>query len=295
MKQSADSPRDSMRGVPTARARLLPRRALLRLSVLAIAAGVVPVAAGAAGAPGASPQTAASEATPTVLVTGANRGIGLALARAYAARGWKVIGTARKPAEATELQALAASDRDVSVEALDVTDHAQVDALAARLKGRPIDLLINNAGITGNIGSQVFGRLDYEVAREVFATNAIAPMKVSEALLPNLVAGQQKKLVTISSSEGSIGEVNAGRLYWYRASKAAVNMEMRNLAFAVNKDGIAVALVNPGPVATDMMKGARMPLQPVDEAAAKVIRQIDQLTLEKTARFWDYNGGELPW
>jgi NAD(P)-dependent dehydrogenase (short-subunit alcohol dehydrogenase family) len=249
----------------------------------------------AAEAPAAAAAAMAADTAPTVLVTGANRGIGLALARAYAARGWTVIATARQPAEATDLKALAAADPDVSVEALDVTDHAQVDALASRLKGRPIDLLVNNAGITGNVAAQSLGRLDYAVAREVFETNTIAPMKVSEALMPNLLAGRQKKLVTISSSEGSIAEVNAGRLYWYRASKAAVNMAMRNLAFTVKKDGVAVALVNPGPVATDMMKGARMPLQPVDEAAAKVIAQIDALTLERTARFWDYGGGELPW
>jgi NAD(P)-dependent dehydrogenase (short-subunit alcohol dehydrogenase family) len=237
----------------------------------------------------------AADPAPTVLVTGANRGIGLSLAKLYAAKGWTVIATARRPAEAADLQALARSDPDVSIEALEVTDHAQVDALAAKLRGRPIDLLINNAGITGDRGAQVFGKLDYAVARQVMETNMIAPMKIAEVLMPNLLAGRQKKLVTISSSEGSVASVNAARSYWYRASKAAVNMAMRNLAFAVQKDGVAVALVNPGPVATDMMKGARIPLQPVDEAAAKVVGIIDALTLEKTGRFWDYAGGELPW
>jgi NAD(P)-dependent dehydrogenase (short-subunit alcohol dehydrogenase family) len=266
---------------------------LLALATLLLsAAGTAAYAAG----PGAMAAPATGDGTaPTVLVTGANRGIGLALARAYAARGWRVIATARRPAEAVELRALAASDPDVTLETLDVTDHGQVDALATRLRGRPIDVLINNAGIIGDRATQVLGRFDYAVAREVFETNTLAPMKMAEALLPNLLAGRQKKLVTLSSSEGSITQVDSPRIYWYRSSKAAVNMAMRNLAFAVKKDSVAVALVNPGPVATDMMKNARIPLQPVDEAAGKVIGIIDTLTLETTARFWDYAGGELPW
>ncbi len=244
----------------------------------------------------ALPTTAfAADAAPTVLITGANRGIGLALTRVYAARGWKVVATARKPGEATELRALAAADPDVRIEPLDVTDHRQVDALASKYQGQPVDLLINNAGITGAREGQVFGRLDYAVARSVFETNVLAPMKLAEALMPNLLAGTQKKIVTISSSEGSVTGVNSARQYWYRTSKAGVNMAMRNLAFEVRKSGVAVAMVNPGPVATDMMAGARIPLQPVDEAAGKVIGIIDRLTLDTTGRFWDYAGGELPW
>jgi NAD(P)-dependent dehydrogenase (short-subunit alcohol dehydrogenase family) len=258
----------------------------------AVGAGLSVTQAAAAAATPASPSTTT---VPTVLVTGANRGIGLALAKIYAARGWQVIATARKPADAVDLRALAAADADVSVEALEVTDHAQVDALAQRLKDRRIDVLINNAGITGDRAAQVFGRLDYAAGRQVFETNTLAPMKIAESFMPHLLAGRQRKLVTISSSEGSVTGVNSARTYWYRASKAAVNMLMRNLAFAVQKDGVSVALVNPGPVATDMMKGARIPLQPVDEAAGKVVGIVDALTLEKTGRLWDYAGGELPW
>ncbi len=269
----------------------------LNRRVLTLLVLCVPLAQGAAPDLAAGPEVAGrpAAAPATVLVTGANRGIGLSLARIYLERGWKVIATARRPEEAAALRTLAAADPDLTVEALDVKDHAQINALAAGLRGRPIDLLINNAGVTGDRAAQVFGKFDYAVARDVMETNMIGPMKISEVLMPNLLAGTQKKLVTISSSEGSVGSVNAARSYWYRASKAAVNMTMRNLAFAVQKDGVAVALVNPGPVATDMMKGARIPLQPVDEAAAKVVGIIDALTLEKTGRFWDYAGGELPW
>ncbi len=242
----------------------------------------------------ASMTPAYAETPPTVLITGANRGIGLELARQYAARGWRVIATARKPAEAAALAELAAAHPSVVIEALDVTDGAAIAAIAAKYKDRPIDVLINNAGISGRRG-QALGSLDYDDYRVVLETNTIAPMRVTEALLPNVVASTQKKIVTISSSEGSISRVDSPRGYAYRSSKAAVNMLMRNLAFDVQARGVTVALVNPGPVDTDMMKGARIALQPPADAVEKVIGIIDRVTPEHTGRFWDYQGGELPW
>jgi len=232
---------------------------------------------------------------PTVLITGANRGIGLELARQYAARDWRVIATARRPAQAGELTALAAAHPRVAIEPLDVTDAAAIATLAAKYAGQPIDVLINNAGIAGSRAGQGLGTLDYDLYRQVLETNVVAPMRVTEALLANVAASAQKKIVTISSSEGSISGVDAPRGYWYRSSKAAVNMLMRNLAFDVRKRGISVALVNPGPVDTDMMKGVPMPLQRPADAVAKVIAIIDRVTLDTTGRFWDYEGGELPW
>lgn len=231
---------------------------------------------------------------PTVLITGASRGIGLELARQYAGRGWNVIATARRPSAATALAQLAASHPRVAIEQLDVTDPQEIAALAAKYAGRPIDVLINNAGISGKRGQRL-GSLDYDDCREVLETNTIAPLRVTEALLPNVASSTQKKVVTLSSSEGSITLVDSPRAYCYRSSKAAVNMLMRNLAFDVRSRGIAVALVNPGPVATDMMKGVPMPLQAPPEAVAKVIAIIDRLTPEATGRFWDHQGGELPW
>lgn len=239
---------------------------------------------------------AASAAEPsTVLVTGANRGIGLELARQYAERGWKVIATARKPEEATELAAIAKAHPLVVVEKLDVTDFAQIDALAAKYASAPIDVLIHNAGISGNRDTQRFGNMDFDDFRHVLDTNAIGPLKLTEALWPSVLLGAQKKVVTISSSEGSMGMLNAARLYWYRASKATVNMLMLNLAYDVKKQGVAVALVNPGPVETDFMKGVRMPLQKPAESVGKVIGIIDRLSVETTGKFWDYDGGEVPW
>ncbi|HNR22318.1 MAG TPA: SDR family oxidoreductase [Steroidobacteraceae bacterium] len=239
--------------------------------------------------------TAYAADAPTVLITGANRGLGLEFARQYAARGWQVIATARRPAEATALAELAAAHPGVSIETLDVTDGAAIEALAMKLRGQAIDVLLHNAGITGARAGHGLGSFDYDLYRRVLETNAIGPMRLTEALLDNVAMSRQKKIVTISSSEGSITRVDAPRGYWYRSSKAAVNMLMRNLAFEVRKRGITVVLVNPGPVDTDMMKGVRMPLQPVPVAAATVIRIIDGVALEETGRFWDYQGGELPW
>lgn len=238
--------------------------------------------------------TAAHGAEPVVLITGASRGIGLELARQYARRGWQVIATARRPAEAEALAAVAAAHPAVTIEPLDVTDGAAIAALARKYHGRPIDLLINNAGIAGPRG-QGPGSFDYDAYRSVLETNTIAPLRIAEAFLPQVAASAQRKIVTISTSEGSITQVNSPRGYWYRSSKAAVNMLMRNLAFDVQARGITVALVNPGPVDTDMMKGVPMPLQAPAEAVAKVIAIIDRLTPETTGRFWDFQGGELPW
>ncbi len=244
----------------------------------------------------AFPARAAEDYVPTVLVTGANRGIGLEYVRQYANRGWTVIATARKPGEATELKALAAANPAILIEQLDVSDLATVDALAQKYRGKPVDILINNAGITGAPTDQVFGKLNYPVFEQVLRTNVIGPLKVAEAFLPNLEAGQQKKLVNVSSSEGSIGSVTAGRTYFYRASKAALNMEMKNLAAVLKGKGIALALINPGPVDTDMMKGApKSMLRSKEVAVADMVRITDRLSVNNTGLYWNYSGEFLPW
>jgi len=245
---------------------------------------------------GLSPALAADDYVPTVLITGANRGIGLEYVRQYSGRGWTVIGTARKPAEATELKALAAANPAILIEQLDVSDLASVDALAEKYRGKPVDILVNNAGITGTPADQVFGKLNYPVFEQVFRTNVIGPLKVAEAFLPNLEAGQQKKLVNVSSSEGSIGSVTAGRTYFYRASKAALNMEMKNLAAVLKGKGISLALINPGPVDTDMMKGApKSMLRSKEQAVADMIRISDRLNVNNTGLYWNFSGEFLPW
>ncbi len=240
---------------------------------------------------------AADTAAPTIFVTGANRGIGLELVRESAERGWNVIATARKPDAATELKALAAANPRIVIEPLDVTDFAAVDALAVKYKDRPIDVLVNNAGITGAFQEQMFGKhSDWDVFERVLRTNTIAPLKIAEAFLPNVLASGQKKLVNLSSSEGSIGDVKQPRMYFYRASKAALNMEMRNVALAMKGKGLLVAMFNPGPTDTDML--ASLPksmLRPKEDAVKDLLRIMDQLTIENTGRFWNFDGTELPW
>jgi NAD(P)-dependent dehydrogenase (short-subunit alcohol dehydrogenase family) len=271
----------------------MEHRSFARRTILALTAtlAVAPLALAGDAAP------AADGYVPTVLVTGASRGIGLEYVRQYAARGWNVIATARRPAEAAELRALAKANPRVTVEQLDVADFAQVDALAARHAGQPIDVVVNNAGITGKPTEQYFGKSsDWAVFEAVLRTNTIAPLKIAEAFLPHLQASRQKKLVNVSSSEGSIGSVTAGRMYFYRASKAGLNMEMRNVAMAVKTRGIAVAMINPGPVDTDMMAGLpKKMLRSKEQAVSDLIRITDQLSLENTGGFWDFTGEPLPW
>ena len=240
----------------------------------------------------------ADDYVPTVLITGANRGIGLELTRQYAARGWKVIATARKPAEAAELGTLAAkSEGRVSIEALDVTDLAAIDALAAKYQGQPVDVLFNNAGITGGGNNQLFAKkMDWPLYEQVLRTNVIGPLKMAEAFLPHILASQQKKISNVSSSQGSIGSMKNGMLYFYRPSKAALNMEMRNLAIQLKSKGVSVALIDPGPVDTDMMSMLpKKMLRPVTTAGSDLIRITDQLSLENTGTFWTFDGSVLPW
>lgn len=239
---------------------------------------------------------AGSSYLPTVLVTGSDKGLGLEFVRQYAARGTRVIATARNPAGAVELNALAATNPQVIIEKLDVTDHAAIDALAAKYADTPIDVLINNAGISGGMQSQSFGKLDYEVFMDVLRVNTIAPLKMSEAFLPSITASRDKRIVAVSSTEASISMVKSARLYFMRTSKAALNMEMRNLAFQLKSRGVAVGLLNPGLVDTDFVKGLpKSMLRPASEAVRDLMRNIDGMTVDNSGSFWNYDGTILPW
>lgn len=221
---------------------------------------------------------AASDLSPTVFITGANRGIGLELTRQYASKGWTVIASCRTPASASELHAIADEYVAVEIVQLDVLDFDHIDELAERYRSRPIDILINNAGIGGGAENQVFGRINYVAFDPVMNVNVKAPLKLAEAFLDIVAASGLKKIITISSTEGSIGMTGGpGRGYFYRPSKTAVNMVMRNLALAVAERGIVVGLVNPGAVDTDFMIGVPIPLMPVDESVSQVIEVIDSL------------------
>jgi NAD(P)-dependent dehydrogenase (short-subunit alcohol dehydrogenase family) len=235
---------------------------------------------------------------PDILITGANRGLGLEFARQYAAGGWDVIATCRNPADAADLRALAEVTGRITVEPLDVTDHAGIDALAAKYRGRPLDVLLNNAGIIGpipiadHIAKQRFGTIDYGTWELVLRTNTLAPVKMAEAFLENVLAGEQKKICTISSTIGSIAERDTAA-FAYGSSKAAVNKAMTMLAGVLRERGVIVALFCPGYVQTRMdMGGADV----TPEQSITGLRSlIDTLTLADSGSFRRYNGERIAW
>jgi NAD(P)-dependent dehydrogenase (short-subunit alcohol dehydrogenase family) len=236
---------------------------------------------------------------PTVLITGASRGIGLEFARQYAAQGWRVIATARNPASASELQKLAAADPDVTVEALDVTNHAAVDALAVKYKDQPVDLLLLNAAqgpATAEAAVRNLAKLDFEEARQSFEVNAIGPMKVTQAFLGSVAASDRKLIIAISSDSASLeASVRKPLLYHYRASKAALNMYMHTLSFEAPRKGITVVMLHPGTVKTNPglmnLPGAMETPDSVTRMAAVIAR----LTPADNGRFIDYRGETMPW
>ena len=232
---------------------------------------------------------------PTVLITGASRGIGLELARQYAERGWNVIATARKGKEAADLKAIAAAYPNLTIEALDVTNSAQIDQMAAKYKGKPIDILLNNAGISGSADSAKFGQLKYDVYEQVHAVNVLGPLKMAEAFIDNVAASEQKKIISITSTQGSIARSTGGG-YFYRSSKAALNMVMRSLALDLKPRGITVGLVSPGFVRTDFTAGIDLPMMITpQQSATAVIKVIDGYDLAKTGTFLRHTGEEAPW
>lgn len=232
---------------------------------------------------------------PTVLITGSNRGIGLEIARIYAARGWHVLATARNPDDAADLEAIRAIHPGLEIVQLDVTDHGRIDELAAELKGRPIDILINNAGISGGHENAKFGEMNYDVYYRVHAVNVIGPTKMAEAFLPNIELSEQKKIINITSGQGSIAKT-WGCCTFYRTSKAALNMMMRNLSIELKKKGVTVGLISPGFVKTGFTPGLDLPMMITpEESATKVVAVIDEYDLEDTGTFLGKDGQTWPW
>ena len=254
-----------------------------------------------AGCASTAAVTPPEPATPTVLITGASRGIGFELARLYAEQGWGVIATCRNPDTANALKGLAANFDNVLIEQLDVTDFDEMDALADRYVGVPIDVLINNAGILGGNDRQKFGSFDYTAFDEVMAVNVIGPMRMVELFVDNVAASEQKKIMNISSLVGSIQMTFPGQNF-YRASKAALNMSMRTIAKELRRSKepgrkeIIVGLIHPGVVATDFAKNVPIPMISPQESAAAVIIVIDSYQdRRQSGDFMSYTGKELPW
>lgn len=230
----------------------------------------------------------------TVFITGSSRGVGLELTRQYAAEGWTVIATARTPGDDADLQALATDHDNIRIEALDVTDHAQIDALATKLSGIAIDVLINNAGILGDPAKQRVGNLDFAVAAPLFETNAFGPLKIAEAFLPHVTASDTKKVINISSIVGSMANTN-GNILFYRASKSALNMLMRSFAQDTANQGVIVGLIHPGVVDTDMSAPFDIPKVSVKDSASGLRRVIEWYTPATSGDFMQYTGEPMAW
>ncbi len=224
----------------------------------------------------------------TVVITGANRGIGLALANAYAARGDRVVGLCRHASPAIEKLA------EPCIDSVDVGDARSVAALPDRLRAGGVDevgILINNAGI---LSRQTLGAIDADAVTQIerqFAINAVGPVLVTQALIPLLGEGSRVGIVT--SRMGSIADNTSGGSYGYRMSKAAVNIAGASLAVDLAERGVAVALLHPGYVRTDMTAGNGLIDAP--QAAEGIVSVLDALTPENSGGFWHSNGERLPW
>ena len=223
------------------------------------------------------------------MITGANRGIGLEFVRQYAAGGWKVLATCRNP---IGLGDLARVEGDIEIHGLDVTDPYSIKRLAKDLEGVAIDILLNSAGIFGPKG-YTFDDVDYQEWMKVFETNVFSPLKICTAFLPNVIKSEQKKMITVSSIMGSIGRNTGGGNYIYKSSKAALNQVMKCLTNDLTDQHIAICVVHPGWVQTDM--GGESADITAEVSVAGMLRVVEDLTFESTGRFYNYDGSELPW
>ncbi|MGH6933013.1 MAG: SDR family oxidoreductase [Dongiaceae bacterium] len=225
---------------------------------------------------------------PTVLITGASRGVGLEFARQYAAEGWRVLATCRDPAAATQLKAIKG---DMRVHKLDVTDEAGIAALAKSLDGEAIDLLINNAGVLPE--DEQLGSTETKAWLNTLLVNTIAPVHVVEQFVEHVARGERKLIANITSRMGSIGDNSSGESYAYRTSKAALNMAMKNVAIELAPRGITVVLFHPGWVKTDM-GGPDATVTP-QESVGGMRGKIAVLTKADTGKFFTHDGRPLPW
>ena len=262
---------------------------------------------------GGSSMAVAQSNPSTILITGSNRGIGFAFVEAYAAKGWAVIATCRTPSDADDLQALAKTNSNIVIEELDVTDDHEIEALAGKYRETPIDILVNNAGILPELVPVRFDTVDYEKMDRMLAVNTWGPAKVSAAFIDQVAASQHKKIITMTSGEGSLGRIRRGGAYHYRVTKVAVNMMMLLMSRDVAERGVIVGLINPGLVDTQGLmevdlatipEAMRGPVRSMRnnahmksprEAVEKLVPLIDGLTLETSGVFYNISGEIIPW
>lgn len=229
----------------------------------------------------------------TVLITGANRGIGLELVSQYAADGWQVFGSARDPAGASDLKKLAAEKAgQIRLLRIDVSDSATIADAAAEVGDTPIDVLINGAGVYGGARQRI-DSMDYESWTDVLNVNTMGPLRVTEAFLGNVERSDRKLIAAITSGMGSLADNTSGGFIAYRTSKAGVNMVMRSLAVDLAPRGITCLVINPGWVKTRMGgPNAKITAEQSVHAMRKV---FDAAGPKDSGKFFDYTGSEYPW
>ena len=244
----------------------------------------------------------------TILVTGTNKGIGLEFARQYLNDGFKVIATCRNLSKLDGLDRLVNSFPDrISIYQMELLDEKSIESFSSKIKDIPIDIFINNAGLTfgysrnaklSNTGISLnklntFGYIKSENWLPIFKANCIAPLLLTQLLYRNFLLGNQKKIVFISSKPASITENTGGSMYMSRSSRTALNQVIKSLSIDLIKEGISVASISPGWVKTD--SGGINALIDVHTSVTGIKKIINELRLENTGKFWDYNGELIPW
>jgi len=230
--------------------------------------------------------------SPTILITGANRGIGLELTEQFAEDGWQVLACCRNPTDAGKLQALSEQDLAIELHELDVTNYQQMAILADQLGNRPIDILLSNAGIYGSKGVG-FGEVDAQEWRQVLEVNTIAPLMLVQSFVEQVAASQQKLVAVISSKVGSIADNSSGGSYIYRSSKTAVNQVVKSLSIDLAGRDISVISLHPGWVKTDM--GGPNAEISTDESVSGLKRILQSAGLAQSGQFIEFNGSSIPW
>jgi len=228
----------------------------------------------------------------TILITGANRGIGLELARQFSEDGWQVLACCRSPEDAEDLKVLAAEYPAVEMFLLDVTNYDQLAALSSQLKDRPIDILLSNAGIYGPRGVS-FGEVDAVAWRQVLEVNTIAPLMLAQAFIEQVAISHQKLVAMISSKMGSIADNGSGGSYIYRTSKTAVNQVVKSIANDVEGRGISAISLHPGWVRTEM--GGPNGEIDVNESVAGLKQVLTGAGLAQSGQFFNFDGSVIPW